>query len=139
MQLFPFQIETELKTLPFVDNICVIGNSFHTYLVALISPNLKNLTEIQHRCGKTNLTLEEMCKDQAITKHISAQIMEHGRKAGLHKMEIPSKVKLCHEEWIPDSGLVTAALKIRRKQIELFYEEDIANMYGLLKTSTKSA
>ncbi|XP_028967127.1 long-chain-fatty-acid--CoA ligase 4 [Galendromus occidentalis] len=133
------KIETELKTLPFVDNVCVIGNSFHTYLVALISPNEKNLTELAQRQGKTNLTLEEMCKDPEISQYITDRVIEHGKKVKLSKMEVPSKVKLCHEEWVPDSGLVTAAMKIRRKQIELFYDEEIAAMYGLARTSSKSA
>lgn len=45
------------------------------------------------------------------------------------QMEIPTKFKLCPEEWLPDTGLVTAALKIRRKQIHDFYKSDIDRMY----------
>lgn len=41
-----------------------------------------------------------------------------------------SQVKLCVEEWLPDSGLVTAALKIRRKQIQQFYQRDIDALYA---------
>lgn len=48
-------------------------------------------------------------------------------------MEIPTKFKLCPEEWIPDTGLVTAALKIRRRQIHDFYKIDIDRMYGSSK------
>jgi long-chain acyl-CoA synthetase len=45
-------------------------------------------------------------------------------------MEIPSKIRLCCEEWLPDSGLVTAALKLRRKNIQDFYQMEINKMYG---------
>lgn len=137
-RFFRFQVETELKTLPFVDNICVIGNSFQTFLIALISPNVKSLNEIAQLYNKTNLSFEEICKDTDVIKHVTSRVIEHGKKANLNKMEIPSKVKLCHEEWVPDSGLVTAALKIRRKQIEIFYQEDIAKLYDLEGTA-KSA
>lgn len=40
------------------------------------------------------------------------------------------QVKLCVEEWLPESGLVTAALKIRRKQIQQFYQADIDALYA---------
>lgn len=80
-----------------------------------------------------------MCNDATIINSVTTQIKNHGKRVGLNKMEIPSKVKLCHEEWVPDSGLVTAALKIRRKQIELFYQEDITKMYGILRSTSKSA
>ena len=40
------------------------------------------------------------------------------------------QIKLCTEEWHPDSGLVTAAFKIRRKQIQTFYQADIDDMYS---------
>jgi long-subunit acyl-CoA synthetase (AMP-forming) len=39
-------------------------------------------------------------------------------------------VKLCSEEWTTSNALVTPALKIRRKNIQQFYESDIDRMYG---------
>lgn len=44
-------------------------------------------------------------------------------------MEIPLKLKLCSEDWLPDSGLVTAALKVRRKKIHAFYKRDLDRLY----------
>lgn len=49
---------------------------------------------------------------------------------GLRGAEIPKKVKLCTEEWNPESGLVTAAFKIRRKNIETRYKSVIDSMYS---------
>lgn len=46
------------------------------------------------------------------------------------RTEIPTKVKLCAEEWQPENGLVTAAFKIRRKIIEEFYQNSIDEMYN---------
>ena len=47
-------------------------------------------------------------------------------------MEIPSKIRLVSDEWMPDSGLVTAALKIRRKNIQDYYRTEIMSLYGKL-------
>ncbi|OQR74184.1 long-chain-fatty-acid--CoA ligase 4-like, partial [Tropilaelaps mercedesae] len=131
------KVEMELKVLPFIDNVCVVGSSFHTFLIALVSPNPQALAHIAHQLGKTSLTHEQMCRDSAIVTYVTNFIADHGKNIGLHKMEIPVKVKLCVEEWIPDSGLVTAALKIRRKQIQQFYQRDIDALYG--NTTGKSA
>ncbi|XP_028968237.1 long-chain-fatty-acid--CoA ligase 4 [Galendromus occidentalis] len=123
------KVEAELKTLPLVDNICVYGNSYYTFMVALISPNPKALEALAAQIGIENKSLRELCENPEIVRLATEQLVRHGKHCNLNKMEIPAKFKLCPEEWIPDSGLVTAALKIRRKQINDFYKMDIDRMY----------
>lgn len=48
----------------------------------------------------------------------------------LEKFEIPNAVKLCTEVWSPDMGLVTAAFKLKRKDIQERYQHDINRMYA---------
>jgi long-chain acyl-CoA synthetase len=62
---------------------------------------------------------------------VTQAIKEHGLKARLLKTEIPSKVLVVADEWSPDSGLVTAAMKIRRKNITDHYKRDINRLYGI--------
>lgn len=128
------KVEAELKTCPLIENVCVYGSSFHTYLVALVAPNEKNLEQLSIRLNKQGLTFQDMCEDPEIRKTATNEILEHARRCNLHKMEIPTKIKLCSESWQPDSGLVTAAFKIRRKQITTYYQKDIDQMY----TNSKS-
>lgn len=47
----------------------------------------------------------------------------------LQKFEIPAAVTLCTDVWTPESGLVTAALKLKRKEIQDRYKKDIIRMY----------
>ncbi len=79
----------------------------------------------------STITYKQLCTDKQIQQFVSKAIQEFGLKAGLYKMEIPSKIRLCCEEWLPDSGLVTAALKLRRKNIQDFYQMEINKMYGI--------
>ncbi|RWS24448.1 long chain fatty acid CoA ligase-like protein [Leptotrombidium deliense] len=123
------KVETELKSCPYVENICIYGDSRHTYVVALIVPNPKAIHNLAKEYAKEDLTLAELCRDPQINEAILASIVEHGKRAKLNKMEIPAKVKLCAEEWSPDSGLVTAALKLRRKNIQDHYKLDISKLY----------
>ena len=47
----------------------------------------------------------------------------------LTKYEIPRAITLAHEAWTPQSGMVTAAFKIKRKVIQDVFQEDIEKMY----------
>lgn len=136
------KIETELKTCPIVDNICVYGSSFHTYLVALVVPNRKVILQLAEQLGKSTKDSQDnfaaLCEDNDIVREATAIIVVHAREAQLIKMEIPTKVKLCHEDWLPQNGLVTAAFKIRRKQIQDFYQEAIDSLYSKRHANSKS-
>jgi long-chain acyl-CoA synthetase len=115
-----------------VDNICVYGDSYRTYLIGLVVPNPKQLLNLAEKLSKpSTMTYKELCRDKDIQLLVSKAIQEFGLKSNLHKMEIPSKIRLCCEEWLPDSGLVTAALKLRRKNIQDFYQLEINKMYGI--------
>lgn len=57
---------------------------------------------------------------------IGLQVAKQGR---LQKFEIPAKIKLLHEPWTPETGLVTAALKIKRENIRKAFAEDLKSLY----------
>ena len=47
----------------------------------------------------------------------------------MQKFEIPRAVFLVNEPWTPESGLITAAMKLKRKTIENVFSTEIAEMY----------
>ncbi|GFY53981.1 long-chain-fatty-acid--CoA ligase 4 [Trichonephila inaurata madagascariensis] len=129
------KIEAELKTCPLVDNICVIGNGFHDYTIALIVPNLERMNALAKSLGKEDFPLSKLCQDPEVISAFSKAIVQQGQKSKLMRAEIPTKVKLVSEDWQPETGLVTAAFKIRRKYIQQFYKNCIDEMYSV-DTST---
>ena len=46
------------------------------------------------------------------------------------KFEIPKAVYLVADEWTPESGMVTAAFKLKRKAIQFAFQPAIDLMYG---------
>lgn len=125
------QVEAELKSSPYIENMCVYGDSFQNNLIAIVLPNQPPTRVLAKQLGfDGDDKWENLCDNPKITDEITKRIMEHGKKAGLHKTEIPTAIKLCSDEWTPDSGLVTAALKIRRKPIKERYQADIDMLYG---------
>lgn len=124
------KVEAELKTCPVVENICVYGESTKTYTVALVVPNPAPLKALAEKAGLPNLPHEQLCKLPACEQVVLRELADHARKCGLEKFEVPAAVKLCTEVWSPDMGLVTAAFKIKRKDIQERYKEDIKRMYA---------
>lgn len=126
------QVEAELKSCKYVDNICVYGDSFQNYLVAMVVPNPLAIRALAKSLGLNESSgFEYLCSNATLVAQVTADIIVHGQRSGLHKSEIPLKYRLCWEEWTADSGLVTAALKIRRKPIKDYYLKDIEQMYGV--------
>ncbi len=48
----------------------------------------------------------------------------------LERFEIPKKICLSAEPWTPETGLVTDAFKLKRKELKTHYQDDIERMYG---------
>ena len=55
---------------------------------------------------------------------------------GCEKFEIPKAISLLPEIWTPDSGLVTAAMKLKRKEIESRFANHLNIMYASKSTDT---
>lgn len=133
------QVESALKFCDYVDNICVHGDSFHNNVIALITPNKKQIKELAASLGKDpSMSFAQLCTDEDIVNSVKKSLVYHGTKCGLLRVEIPTDIKLCLEDWLPDNGLVTASLKVRRKQIEEYYKQDIIRLYSSQTASSKS-
>lgn len=57
-------------------------------------------------------------------------LSQAAKEAKLDKFEIPSKIKLLAEPWTPESGLVTAALKLKREQLKTKFKDELAKLYA---------
>jgi len=125
------KVESVLKGCPVVANVCIFGDSTQSYVVAVVCPVKEILTEIAAKFGKKEMEWEEMVQDKDVTGAVLREIMNHAKKSSLEKFEIPGAVTLTGIEWLPETGLTTAAMKLKRKPLSDFYEKDIRRMYNL--------
>ncbi|CAH1454558.1 unnamed protein product [Lactuca virosa] len=56
-------------------------------------------------------------------------VSELGKEAKLDMFELPAKIKLLPDPWTPESGLVTAALKLKRDQMKAKFMDDLQKLY----------
>ncbi|XP_060524665.1 fatty acid CoA ligase Acsl3-like [Cylas formicarius] len=124
------KVETHLKTCPLVENVCVYGEGTQQFCVALIVPHPNHLEQLAKNKGIPEGTFEELCNSDQLAKIVTKELADHLKKGKLEKFEIPGAVKLVPEAWTPESGLVTAALKIKRKEIQKYYEKELKELYA---------
>jgi long-chain acyl-CoA synthetase len=84
---------------------------------------------MSHTLGKT-ISYEEMMTDPDVERSVLQSLITHGLKEGLEKFEVPQAVTLIPDVWTPESGLITAAFKVKRKVIQNVYQKAIDRMYA---------
>ncbi|VDM65497.1 unnamed protein product, partial [Strongylus vulgaris] len=123
------RVECALLNCPIIDNVCVYGCSFEDNTVALVVPNQKHLEKIAEQIGEESRDLKTMCRNEKITAEFLKQMNEHAKKSKLSRTEMPIAIHLCEEIWTPDSGLLTEALKLKRKPLQTKYQSVIDELY----------
>uniref|UniRef100_A0A3Q2G0V3 long-chain-fatty-acid--CoA ligase n=2 Tax=Cyprinodon variegatus TaxID=28743 RepID=A0A3Q2G0V3_CYPVA len=123
------KMEAVLKNCPLVDNICVYANSDETYVIAFVVPNQKQLLTLAGQYAIRG-TWEELCNSEAMEELVLKVISEAALAAQMERFEIPRKIRLIPEPWTPETGLVTDAFKLKRKELKTHFKDDIERMYG---------
>ena len=60
------KVESQLKTHPLVENICVYGDSLQYHTVAIMVPIKNALEKLATELGKTEMNYERLCKDNDV-------------------------------------------------------------------------
>ncbi|KAL7825063.1 hypothetical protein AOLI_G00322700 [Acnodon oligacanthus] len=123
------KVEAMLKNCPLIDNICAYANSDESYVIGFVVPNQKQLLLLAEKRGICG-TWVEICSNPVMEEEVLKIISDTALAAQLERFEIPRKICLSSEPWTPETGLVTDAFKLKRKEIKSHYQHDIERMYG---------
>ena len=125
------KVESALKTNELVENICIYGDSTKSYVVALLMPDRVKIKNLAARLGKTETDFARLSEDRDVTGAVLRELVNYGKQLRLEKFELPGAVTIVQELWTPDTDMVTAAFKLKRKPIQTFYQSHINRMYGI--------
>uniref|UniRef100_A0A8C3ATT0 long-chain-fatty-acid--CoA ligase n=1 Tax=Cyclopterus lumpus TaxID=8103 RepID=A0A8C3ATT0_CYCLU len=123
------KVECALKNCSIIDNICAYANSDQNYVISFVVPNQKRMTDLAKRRGILG-EWEEICTHPDMEREVLKEIKEVAANIKLQRFEIPVKVHLSPEPWTPETGLVTDAFKLKRKELKNHYLHHIERMYG---------
>ncbi|PNX92297.1 long chain acyl-CoA synthetase 8-like protein, partial [Trifolium pratense] len=124
------KVEAALASCDYVDSIMVHADPFHSYCVALVVASRQPLEKWAQETGIEYKDFSDLCnKPEAVTEVLQS-ISKAAKAAKLQKTEIPAKIKLLADPWTPESGLVTAALKLKREQLKAKFNDDLLKLYA---------
>ncbi|XP_048838920.1 long-chain-fatty-acid--CoA ligase 4-like isoform X2 [Brienomyrus brachyistius] len=123
------KVESALKSCSLIDNICAYANSDQNYVISFVVPNQKQLTALAAK-KEIEGTWEEICNHSVMESAVLQAIKEVAASFQLQRFEIPVKVRLSPDPWTPETGLVTDAFKLKRRELRNHYLNDIERMYG---------
>ncbi|ESQ27361.1 hypothetical protein EUTSA_v10018213mg [Eutrema salsugineum] len=124
------KVEAALSISPYVENIMVHADPFYSYCVALVVASQQTLEGWALKQGIDSANFEELCAKEQTVKEVYASLVNAAKQSRLEKFEIPAKIKLLGSPWTPESGLVTAALKLKRDVIKKEFSEDLTKLYA---------
>ncbi|THU70946.1 hypothetical protein C4D60_Mb08t30340 [Musa balbisiana] len=124
------KVESALIVSPYVDNIMLHADPFHNFCVALVVAAPHALEEWALKRAISYSDFSDLCQKEETVKEVHGSLIKAAKQAKLDKFETPAKIKLLPEPWTPESGLVTAALKLKREVIRKAFADDLANLYA---------
>jgi long-chain acyl-CoA synthetase len=124
------KVEAVLAGCPYVDNVMLHADPFHSNCVALIVANQAALEGWAKKAGVDYSDFAELCSKPETCKEVLASVGQVAKKGKLERFEIPTKVKLLSDPWTPESGLVTAAMKLKREAVRKAFANDLKALYS---------
>ncbi|AIN95256.1 long chain fatty Acyl CoA synthetase, putative [Leishmania panamensis] len=118
---------TNEVTLP--NGVCVLVNSHRSYItiIALTNEALVNAFMKKHKI--TTGTFPSILKDKEFLNKVLFSLQKTGRDAHRSSFEIVQGVVLLDDEWTPENGVLTAAMKLKRRVIEERYADAIKELF----------
>lgn len=123
------KVEATLAQSQYVETNCVYAESSYNFVVCLVVPRPKQLKALAVSLGVMTDDWAELCRNHAIRDAVLKDLQALGKAMKLEKFEIPQRLTLVTEQWTPETELVTAAMKLKRKNITAYYKEALDAMY----------
>ena len=126
------KIENVINQSLLVGQTFVHGDSFQTYLVAIVVPDEEPVRAWAKEKipNAANAPFAELCKNEKLHQEILSEVKRVSKLNGLHGFETVKAVYLEPEVFTAESGLITPTFKLKRPQLKDHYAKEIEEMYA---------
>ncbi|XP_040987230.1 long chain acyl-CoA synthetase 4-like [Juglans microcarpa x Juglans regia] len=111
-----------------IDSIWVYGNSFESFLVAVVNPNKEALERWAEENG-VNGDFNSVCESPRAKEYILGELAKISKEKKLKGFEFIKAVHLDPEPFDMERDLITPTYKKKRPQLLKYYQNIIDNMY----------
>lgn len=128
-------LESAYVQSPLVTSVWVYGNSFESFLVAVVVPEKQAIEDWAALNNKTS-DFAELCNDPKARRYIQDELNKTGKKLGLRGFEM---LRAVHLEPVPfgiEKDLITPTFKLKRPQLLKYYKDRVDQLYKDAKMAT---
>ncbi|VAI37333.1 unnamed protein product [Triticum turgidum subsp. durum] len=121
-------LESAYTQSQLVASVWVYGNSFESFLVAVVVPEKQAIEDWAALNGKSG-DYAELCSDPKARRYIQDELNQTGKKLGLRGFEM---LRAVHLEPVPfsiDKDLITPTFKLKRPQLLKYYKDRVDQLY----------
>lgn len=125
-------LENIYGATPGIDSIWIYGNSFESFLVAVVNPNQQALEHWAQEYGISG-EFTSLCENSKAKEFILGELT---KTAKAHRLKGFEFMKALHLEPVPfdiDRDLITPTYKKKRPQLLKYYQEIINDLYKSTK------
>lgn len=129
----PEKIENIYSGCKYVSQLFIYGDSFKSYLVAILVPQASDVIEFLQNKGIKDVNEENYKNyydDEDLIKEILTVFDKFGRQNDLKGFELPKKICLCKENFSIENQLLTPTMKIRRHMAKEKFANEIKQLYS---------
>lgn len=123
----PAPIENKLKESFYIEQVALVGDG-EKFIAALIVPNFENLKEWAKKHEISFLSNSDLIQNPLVKQLYKDIITEFNVNFG--KVEQVKQFELLADEWTVENGLLTATMKLRRKEIKAKFRDIIDSIYN---------
>lgn len=125
-------LENVYGLVSVIDMIWVYGNSFESFLVAVINPSMQAIEKWAEENGISG-DFGSLCENQRVKEYILGELSKTAKEKQLKGFEF---IKALHLDPVPfdmERDLLTPTFKKKRPQLQKYYQSVIDSMYKSTK------
>lgn len=122
------KLEVDFASCDLVEQIWVYGNSYESFLVAVVIPEKKEVQAFAKQQGISGEYSTLLTNDK-VRKYVMEEVNKAGKSKKLRGFEMIKSVWLDEEAWSVDNDLMTPSFKLKRPQLQKHYQKKIDEMY----------
>jgi long-chain acyl-CoA synthetase len=125
----PSKLESIYSKSKYILQICVYGDSHHSFLIGIVVPNKENVNNLAKELKLDSANESEIFTNKNVIETIKSDFDALAKENNLNGLERLGKLLLVNKEFTIDNGLLTPTLKLVRKKVADLYKAEISKIY----------
>ncbi|KAJ3377928.1 Long chain acyl-CoA synthetase 7 peroxisomal [Lobulomyces angularis] len=131
----PEKIENVYGRHELVAQSFVYGDSLQATLVGVIVLDEDTMKIYSQKHNLGSKTLKEYTEDPKVLELVSKDLLAHAKGSELKGFEILKKIRLYHEQFSMENGLLTPTFKLKRHEAKILFKNQIDEMYAEINSA----